>query len=235
LPLHDIYEEPPGRPALSRDRIVRTALRIVDTEGLGALSMRRLGSELGVVPMATYHHFPNKSALYDGIVEAVMGEIDTSADDPGAPFAARLKHAARAYRDVLVAHPNAMPVLMSNGPKTPQALVPVETMLRIFRDAGLSAAQAMAGVDVVASMVQGAASMRVNQLLADADAGCPPAGYYDVLAEALPAERFPVLREALAGGELLDIDAEFEFGLDVIVRGFEQRIAERAGTPLPES
>src|SRR5450759_5594645 len=67
------------RPPLSRERIVWTALAIVDADGLDGLTMRRLGKDLDVTTMAVYHHFPNKSALYDGIVEAVMAEIDVSA------------------------------------------------------------------------------------------------------------------------------------------------------------
>src|SRR5450759_4119287 len=119
--------------------------------------MRRLAKDLDVTTRAVYHHLPNKSALYDGIVEAVMAEIDVSADDPSAPFRVRLKTAARAYRDVLVAHPNALGVLIARGPRTPGSLVPVETLLGIFRDAGFSPADAMAGMDVTAAMVRGAA------------------------------------------------------------------------------
>src|SRR5208337_4377183 len=58
---------------LERERIVQTALELVDRDGLDALSMRRLGAELGVDPMAIYYHIPNKQALLEAIVEAVMG------------------------------------------------------------------------------------------------------------------------------------------------------------------
>ena len=71
--------------SLTRQRIVTAALEIVDREGLAALSMRRLGSELGVDPMAAYYHIPNKDALLDAIVEAVMAEIDLSKDELSAP------------------------------------------------------------------------------------------------------------------------------------------------------
>ncbi len=64
------------------EKIVSMALALVDREGLKALSMRRLGTELGVDPMAVYYHIPNKQALLDAIVEAVMASIDLSVDDP---------------------------------------------------------------------------------------------------------------------------------------------------------
>ena len=52
------------RPALSREYILHTALRIVDRDGPDKLTMRRLGAELGVDPMAVYHYLPNKAALF---------------------------------------------------------------------------------------------------------------------------------------------------------------------------
>ena len=57
------------------ERVVETALALVDRDGLDRLSMRRLGAELGVDPMAVYHYIPNKAALLDGLTEAVMNEL----------------------------------------------------------------------------------------------------------------------------------------------------------------
>ena len=57
-----------GQEALSRGRILDAALRLVDEEGMGALSMRRLGAELGVNPMSIYHHLPGKGAVVSGLV-----------------------------------------------------------------------------------------------------------------------------------------------------------------------
>jgi AcrR family transcriptional regulator len=210
------------RPRLSRERIVLTALAIVDADGLERLTMRRLAKDLHVTTMAVYHHFPNKSALYDGIVEAVMAEIDVSVDEPSAPFRVRLKTAARAYRDVLVAHPNALGVLVARGPRTPGSLVPVETLLGIFRDAGFSPADAMAGMDVTAAMVRGAALVVLEQR------PDPSAETTNIVAEdlaaTLPTDRFPHLLEALASGSLYDLIDEFEIGLETLVRGFEARL-----------
>ncbi len=140
---------------LTRERIVRTALDIVDREGLSALSMRKLGAQLGVDPMAAYYHVPNKDALLDAIVEAVMAEIDLGKDDPSAPPEERIMYAARAYRDVMLAHANALPIVLSRGPSTPEAMRPVELLLGILRDAGLAPAQAMAGMNAIAAGVRG--------------------------------------------------------------------------------
>jgi TetR/AcrR family transcriptional regulator, tetracycline repressor protein len=61
-----------GQEALSRGRILDAALRLVDEEGMGALTMRRLGAELGVNPMSIYHHLPGKDAVISGLVELVF-------------------------------------------------------------------------------------------------------------------------------------------------------------------
>ena len=71
---------------LTRATLTEAALRIVDGDGLVALSMRRLGSELRVDPMAAYRHIPNKEALLDEVVEAVMSEIDPDAVDAYGPL-----------------------------------------------------------------------------------------------------------------------------------------------------
>lgn len=62
------------RTPLSRVRIAEAATAIVDRDGLEALSMRRLGAELGVEGMAIYRHFPNKAAVLAGVVEVLLAE-----------------------------------------------------------------------------------------------------------------------------------------------------------------
>ena len=73
-------EERRAKPKLTRELLAAVALRIADAEGLDALSMRRLGAELGVDPMAAYRHFPNKKALLAGVVEAVLAGADVETD-----------------------------------------------------------------------------------------------------------------------------------------------------------
>ena len=134
-------------------------LAIVDRDGLRALSMRRLGADLGVDPMAVYYHVPNKEALLDAIVEAVMSEIDLSLDDAAAPPEERIVTAARVYLDVMLAHANALPIMLSRGPSTPTAVRPVEFLIGVLRDAGLPPEQAMAGMNAIAAAVRGLAAM----------------------------------------------------------------------------
>ena len=73
-----------GRERLTRERILRATLRVVDEDGMGALSIRRLAAELGVDPMVIYHHLPGKEAGLSGIVEMVYGEMHASANSGAA-------------------------------------------------------------------------------------------------------------------------------------------------------
>ena len=80
-----VHEERRAKSRLTREVLTAAALHIADAEGLEALSMRRLGAELGVDPMAAYRHLPNKKALLAGVVEAVLAGADVETD-PAAPW-----------------------------------------------------------------------------------------------------------------------------------------------------
>ena len=98
------------RPPLSRLRIARAALAVVDRDGLDALSMRRLGAELGVEGMAIYRHFPNKAAVLAGIVEVLLAEL-VIPPPSNVPWQAVFREVSRAYRALLLRHPHAIRLL----------------------------------------------------------------------------------------------------------------------------
>jgi TetR/AcrR family transcriptional regulator, tetracycline repressor protein len=200
------------REPLSRKRIVDTALALVDAEGLGALSMRRLGTELHANPMAVYYHLPNKAALLDAIVEAVMAEIDLGVDDPSASAQERLVRAALAYSDVLVRHSNALPVLSVRAPATPAGLAPVELMVAILHSGGLSLEHAVVGMEVTTAAVRGYAPILANEV---AD---PEQRDIEGQVALTSPHQFPCLSEAAALPRP-DVRAQFEFGLRAIAAG----------------
>lgn len=205
--------EGPEEP-LKREQIVTTALVLVDRDGLKALSMRKLGAELGVDPMAVYYHIPNKQALLDAIVEAVMAGIDLSVDNPAAPPEERILCAARAYRDTMLAHFKALPILLAHGPATPAALRPVERLIAILRDAGLPPARAFAGMQVIAAMVRGAVGMG----MAIESIQPPDSQLIEASLRIFPPSEFPNLIESIPfAGEFYEHG--FEFGVRALARG----------------
>lgn len=153
-----------GRPvldsaaALTREKIVKAAVQIVDEGGLAALSMRHLGAVLGVDPMAIYYHLPNKAALYDAIVEAVMADADPGpgpASGHKLPPIEQLRQMALSYRDALLAHPNALPVVATRPVRTPASLRPIERMLAVIASLGFTPQESIAFVDVCGHYIMG--------------------------------------------------------------------------------
>ncbi|MDQ1050174.1 TetR/AcrR family transcriptional regulator [Streptomyces sp. V4I2] len=140
---------------LSRERVLASALELVDREGLSALSMRRLGAELGVEAMALYRYAEGKDALLDGLVEALYLKLEerlaaepdpeTKAEEPG--WRSELHRVARTTYDVCLAHPQAVPLLTTRMLAVPLAQRPLavlkdhERVLTLLGEAGLDAAR----------------------------------------------------------------------------------------------
>ena len=92
-----------SREPLTRERVVEAALRVMDEEGLDAVSMRRVAREVGVEAMSLYHHVEDKEDLLDGICEHVMAGFEFP--DPVEDWAENCRRGARAWRRLLQAHP----------------------------------------------------------------------------------------------------------------------------------
>jgi AcrR family transcriptional regulator len=131
----------PRQPLLTRQRIVEAASALVDAEGLEAVSVRRLGTELGVRGPSLYHHFATKAEILDAVADAVIAQVDVSAfgahDWPDA-----LRIWARSYHAVLCAHPNIVPVLAHGPGRRPVGLAMADTVYGALIDVGWSPARA---------------------------------------------------------------------------------------------
>src|SRR5438876_3882161 len=127
------------RERLTRERIIAAALGVMDTDGLEAVSMRRIAREVGVEAMSLYHHVRDKEDVLDGICEAVMGEFEYP--DAAGDITERLRAGARSYRRLLQTHPDVMRLFAErHGParSSPESFRPMEFALQLFREAGLS-------------------------------------------------------------------------------------------------
>lgn len=114
---------------LTREEILRSAIAIIDAEGLDALSMRRLARDLGVEAMTLYHHFANKDAIFDGITNAIMREMRLP-DPLPRDWVELLVEMVVAFRETLTGHPNAMPLLITRPLGPPEdAMVTPATVL----------------------------------------------------------------------------------------------------------
>ncbi len=150
----------PTRTRLTRGAVVATALAVVDADGLSALTMRRLGTELGVDPMAAYRHVSGKADLLDAIVEAVLAEIEIP--ERTGPWDAWFARLARNFRSTLLSHPHTLPVVSTRPPVTPAAWQPVEAALAVLVDGGFGLQSASDAVDCMTYLVLGHVTAEVG-------------------------------------------------------------------------
>ena len=209
--------------------ILEAALRIVDDEGLEAMTMRRLASALGVNPMSIYHHLPNKAAVVAGLADLVFAEVELADAGDTVSWPEQLSNAARVYRNALRAHPNlALQVLSDPAAVSDVVVITMEPFYRALERAGLSPRRIFEAantlIDFVHGFTLGEASVRADTF------DLAP----DLLARVrqLPPDRAPTLTRVVEtlGEEGLhyDFDSGFESGLRVLVNGFETTWGARA-------
>ncbi|HSW94775.1 MAG TPA: TetR/AcrR family transcriptional regulator C-terminal domain-containing protein [Patescibacteria group bacterium] len=200
------------RAPLSRLRIAQAALAVVDRDGLEALSMRRLGAELGVEGMAVYRYFPNKAAVLAGVVEVLLAEL-VIPPPSNVPWTDVFRDVSRAYRGLLLRHPHAIPLLAALPLTDPAAARAAGAVMALLRAAGFDADSALRTLATITSYVVGIAQWEVGTApLRDEGR--------DIT---LPPDADPYLVELLPQLAEDDCYETFEFGLDVIVRGLEAR------------
>jgi AcrR family transcriptional regulator len=226
---------PGGKPrrvravrALSRESIVAATLRVIDEEGIDAVTMRRIGQELGTGGASLYAHIDGKDELLELVYDEVAGEIELVVADPRR-WQEQLKEYLRAWHAILLSHRDLARVGLGRVPTTPNALRGMECMLAIMRAGKLDDAVIGYGADLIAAYVTGSAYE--GSIWMSGNAATPEASqaYHDEVEtyfSSLPAEQFPTLISlipALMGDPIDDAAARFEFGLDVILRGLVGR------------
>ncbi|GAB2848500.1 TetR/AcrR family transcriptional regulator C-terminal domain-containing protein [Streptomyces deserti] len=194
---------------LSRERVMVSALELVDREGLSALSMRRLGAELGVEAMALYRYASSKDALLDGLVEALYlqleerltAEAEATATAEGPTWRAELHRIARATYDVCLAHPQAVPLLATRMLAVPLARRPAavlrdhERVLTLLGQAGFDEATAAAVFRAFTAWLLGYVSVELRPMVDNPDEPDPA---FRLGLHRLSAQELPTLRKTAA-------------------------------------
>jgi AcrR family transcriptional regulator len=201
------------RAGLSREQVLDAALDLVDRGGVAALSMRRLGAELGVEAMTLYHYLPNKDALLDGIVERVMGQ--TEATFTGGPWERAVTDYARSLRATLLRHPGAALIVATRPAVTPETLRAAERGLALLRAAGFPLDRALDTLNALTLFTVAHAASEVSTAAVNS---AHAAGSQDYVA-ALDEEEFPLLTEAARSSTGTDDGARFEFAVAAFIRG----------------
>lgn len=226
-------EETPRRrgrpPRLSRPAILAKALQLVDDEGAAALTMRRLGAELGVEAMSLYRHVENKRALLDGIAEQLMAELDDCGEYAGSDWAQAAKCMSKGLRAVARAHPAAFELVGTRALNTNDALRPVETLLGHLRAGGFDADHAVAAYRLLTSYVRGFALAEIAGFSLTSGGEGPTAR---LTARQLPAAEFPNIHRLARPLAQIPADNQFHAGLDTILTGLRLEL-EAASAPAP--
>lgn len=247
----DIPELPPGialawgikerprrgpKPGLSLERIIERAVEFADAEGLAALSMNRLATDLGFSTMSLYRYVAGKDELLVLIADAAAGSPPTRADTD---WRSGLATWCRDQLTVLRAHPWMIKIPISGPPLNPNAVAWMEICLRALGGSGLDEGEKMGVLQLLSGYVlnQARIEIEITQAYAAAGAVDPTTvarDYGRALAGLIDADRFPALAAVLAAGVFEggdeDWDVDVEFGLDRILDGVAVLIETRRAT-----
>ena len=210
-----------GRPAIPLDRIVTTALQIVDDEGADALSMRTLAQRLDSGTATLYRHFTGRADLIAHVVDLVFGSVEIDAAKVSAmPWQEACKTAAYAMFDVLRRHPNVAPLLGADVLIGPNAMAGREGLIAILLDNGFPPALAARSYATLARYILGFAIQLTSHRDDLDDAGLSQV-FHD-----LDPRQFPATVK-VADNLPVPLDDEFAFGLELIIDGLTQTLARR--------
>lgn len=211
-------EKPASRPPLTKDRILEAAVDLADREGLGALTMRRLGAELGFEAMSLYKHVANKDEILDGIVDLVVGEIEIP--EPGSDWKTAMRKRAASARRVLRRHPWAIGLFESRGAFGPAVLRYVDAIIASLRAGGFSVEAAGHAFSLLDNYVYGHVIQEVSF-----EASKERGEEDEPILEHLQGDEYPNLTELVTlqeANSVFDYDTEFEFGLTLILNALER-------------
>jgi AcrR family transcriptional regulator len=219
LPWDKPRRQRPAREPLSRERIVAAAIKILDSDGLDAVSTRKIAEDLGTGSASLYAHVANRDELIELMVDRIAGEIEVPAPDPE-HWQDQLRDYARHAQQVWAAHADIVRASLATIPTGPGRLRVIERLVAIMRAAGFSDKMAAWGVDRLLIYID-ADTYEGWLYTAKVKQGLDVDTYISSIREyyrQLPADRFPNL-SAMADTIMDDGGERFDFGLDLLIAG----------------
>ncbi len=226
-PWHRIPQRGPRRrrDPLTQEAIVDAAMRVLDSEGLDGLSMRRIAEELDTGAASLYWHVGSKDGLLDLIFDRVIGEQEVPDPDPER-WQEQLREVARTMRATILRHRDVVRISIGRIPMGPNALRYSERVLAVLRAGGVPDQLAVLGFHLLTSVVNGFTMDETGE------GGEPPPDQppleemarmaRDYIAD-LPTDRFPNLVAVADHFTISDPDQRFELLLDLFVEGLAKR------------
>jgi len=218
---------PTTRAPLDREQVLGTAIALADRDGLSSITMRGVAAALGVEAMSLYHHVANKHALLDGMIDIVFSEIDPPAAD--GDWKAELRGRALSTLAALRRHPWAVGEMEGRGTHGMANLRIHDAVLGCLLGAGFSEPMTVSAMSVQDAYIYGFALQQVDLNPETPADFAAVAAQQMVDYEAMLAD-FPHLVRVVGGHVAkvgYDYDAEFVFGLDLILDALELRLPAR--------
>jgi TetR/AcrR family tetracycline transcriptional repressor len=200
-----------------RTRALEEGLRIIDAEGLDALSIRRLADVLGVKGASLYHHFKDKDEILDGVAFLALADLGPP-EDESLPWIDWLLQMAGSYRTALLAHPNLLPLIFGRYNRRAGSAVYDYAAMKLSQ-AGIPPAYQLTLINTLEAYATGA-------VLYGLHAGPET---WEAL---LPHEGCDHLRLALRS-DSLDEDSRFELGCRALLEGLAARVSQTGPKPRP--
>ncbi|KAA0921388.1 TetR/AcrR family transcriptional regulator C-terminal domain-containing protein [Streptomyces apricus] len=223
-------DAPSGQATLTLGRIVSAAVAVADTEGLAAVSMRRVAAELGMATMSLYRHVADKDDLMTRMMDTAIAEFPLPTDPPDA-WREAIELAARQLWDLFRRHPWFAPALSVTRPQMITSALPYsEWVLATLHAHGLDLQSAFTAHLMLLNYARGVAVSLESEREAEAHSGLDSEEWMDTqeptLLAILATGRFPALSLLTTQGYDLDLDALFEFGLQRLLDGLASLLDE---------
>jgi AcrR family transcriptional regulator len=229
-----------SRQALSRERIIRTAIEFVDKQGLSALTMRRLGNALGVEAMSLYRYVNGREDLLEGMVDQMVTELHLPPDrdelGPTDGWQAYLVWLAHSVRALAREHPNVFPLIATRHPAAPwlrpplRSLRVVEDFLGMLISRGFDDARAVRAYRAFSSFLLGHLLLEASLLGAETGPAEEPLdeGHSDVpnADQNLDLQKFPHIQRLEAQLSEDHAGPEFERALEDLLDRLDREITE---------
>ena len=203
------------KPKLTQERIVAVSLEMIDTLGEKSFSMRKLATALNVDPMAVYHHHASKSALMHAVMQAMMEECKVPA--PSGNWQTDVQDLCHGVRRLAQRHPGAFVIYETYRHRLPAEHRLHEAFHETLVNAGFSRRVAVQSVRVLLAYTE---AFSVDEIL-----GWLDPGDLAELTESLNKGPYPVLIDLIDEIGCPDADADFDFGLTLLIQGLEAQIS----------
>lgn len=206
-------QEPEHRRPLTQDLIVETALAVIDHDGLEALSMRRLGADLGVEAMSLYNHFASKEALLQAVTDHLINRTSTPS---GGEWKDRVAERYSSMRREIKLHPNVLPLLVRNHAHSLASFKAIEEGLALLKEGGFDAEGTILAHRVLGAFAIGSAVIESGEPVRASERDSK------IAHRDLPADEFPTLHELHAVHQDCDFDDGFERSIRIIIDAVER-------------